>query len=125
MGATRFASARVARRDGGRRTSHRLLAARQAVADLLTTLGQDPRSERLIDTPRRVADAFAELLTPAEYTFTTVPHEQEYEGLLLVRDTAFTTLCEHVLVGERSRRLARCRSLEGRSDLALLGRALL
>lgn len=75
-----------------------LLAARQAVADLLTALGQDPRSERLIDTPRRVADAFAELLTPAAYTFTTFPNEQAYDGLVLVRDIAFTSLCEHHLL---------------------------
>lgn len=74
------------------------LAARRAVAELLTALGQDPDSERLVDTPRRVVDAFAELLTPAAYAFTTFPNQEAYDGLVLVRDIAFTSLCEHHLL---------------------------
>ncbi len=75
-----------------------LPGARRAVTDLLTALGQDPRSGHLLDTPRRVADAFAELLTPVPYAFTTFPNDEEYDGLVLVRDIGFTSLCEHHLL---------------------------
>ncbi len=43
-------------------------AATQAVSDLLVALGRDARSEHLAETPRRVAEAFAELLTPNHST---------------------------------------------------------
>src|SRR4051812_45357575 len=39
-------------------------AAARAVRDLLAALGEDVESERLRGTPRRVARAYAELLTP-------------------------------------------------------------
>jgi GTP cyclohydrolase I len=38
-----------------------LARAERAVADLLAALGQDPSSEQLLDTPRRVAATYAEL----------------------------------------------------------------
>jgi GTP cyclohydrolase I len=41
-----------------------LAAAEHAVADLLVALGQDPDDDHTRDTPRRVAAAYAELLTP-------------------------------------------------------------
>ena len=48
-------------------------AAEQAVEQLLVALGQDPDDEHTRDTPRRVAAAYAELLTPRTFTLTTVP----------------------------------------------------
>ena len=36
----------------------------RAVAELLAALGQDLSDEPLVDTPRRVAAGYAELLTP-------------------------------------------------------------
>ena len=39
-----------------------LALAERAVADLLAALGQDPSSEQLLDTPRRVAASYAELV---------------------------------------------------------------
>ena len=42
-------------------------AAADAVAQLLTALGQDPTAEHLRDTPRRVVRAYAELLTPLPF----------------------------------------------------------
>ena len=41
-----------------------VVAAEAAVRALLTALGQDPSSAHLRDTPRRVAGAYAEMLTP-------------------------------------------------------------
>src|SRR6188474_3410724 len=50
-----------------------LCAAEDAVRDLLVALGRDPRDEHLADTPRRVADAYAELLSPQSFQLTTFP----------------------------------------------------
>ncbi len=75
-----------------------LAAARSAVVDLLTALGQNPHSDHLLDTPRRVAAALAELLTPVPFAFTTFPNDEAYDGLVLVSDIGFTSLCEHHLL---------------------------
>ena len=39
-----------------------LVLAERAVADLLAAFGQDPAAEPLLDTPRRVAASYAELV---------------------------------------------------------------
>ena len=75
-----------------------LPAAEDAVRSLLTALGQDPTSEHLRDTPRRVAAAYSELLTPQAFTLTTFPNEEAYDELVLVRDLPFHSLCEHHLL---------------------------
>ncbi|AMB59283.1 GTP cyclohydrolase I [Microterricola viridarii] len=69
-----------------------------AVGQLLQALGRDPDSPHLADTPRRVADAFIEMLTPREFTATTFENEAGYAELVLVRDIPFTSLCEHPLL---------------------------
>ena len=69
-----------------------------AVADLLTALGRDVDSPHLADTPRRVAEAFIEMLTPAEFALTTFPNDEGYDELVLVRDIPFHSLCEHHLL---------------------------
>ena len=73
-------------------------AAEVAVADLLRALGRDPRSAHLGDTPRRVAAAFAELLTPHEFEFTTFPNDRSYDGVVLVTGIRFHSLCAHHLL---------------------------
>ena len=73
-------------------------AAQQAVRDLLVALGQDPAREGLRDTPRRVARAYRELLTPQPVSATTFPNDEGYDELVLVRDIAFSSLCEHHLL---------------------------
>jgi GTP cyclohydrolase I len=75
-----------------------LPAAEAAVRELLTALGQDAGSEHLQDTPRRVAGAFAELLTPEPFTLTTFPNDGDYDELVLVREIPFRSLCEHHLL---------------------------
>jgi len=73
-------------------------AARVAVADLVVALGQDPGSPHLADTPRRVAAAFAEMLTPRQFNLTTFPNDDGYDELVIVRDIPFHSLCEHHLL---------------------------
>nr|WP_203686202.1 GTP cyclohydrolase I FolE [Phytomonospora endophytica] len=70
-------------------------AAQRAVADLLVALGRDPGSEHLADTPRRVADAYAEMLTPREFNLTTFPNDEGYDELVLARDIPMQSLCMH------------------------------
>jgi GTP cyclohydrolase IA len=72
--------------------------AERAVTDLLTALGQDPASEQLLETPRRVAAGYAELLTPAPFTPTTFPNDEGYDELVLVRAIPFRSLCQHHLL---------------------------
>jgi GTP cyclohydrolase IA len=75
-----------------------LARAERAVADLLAALGQDPSAEQLAGTPRRVAAAYAELLTPAPFDATSFPNDQHYDELVLVRAIPFRSLCQHHLL---------------------------
>lgn len=75
-----------------------LEGAERAVRSLLVALGQDVDSEHLRATPRRVAAAFAELLTPQPFTLTTFANDTGYDELVVVRDIAFQSLCEHHLL---------------------------
>ncbi len=70
-------------------------AAELAVRALLIALGQDPDSEHLRETPRRVAGAYAELLTPQAFDLTTFANDEGYEELVVARDIPFQSLCEH------------------------------
>jgi GTP cyclohydrolase IA len=73
-------------------------AARAAVADLLRALGKDPEDPHLADTPRRVAKAFEEMLTPPRTNWTVFPNSEGYTDLVLVRNIPFHSLCEHHLL---------------------------
>jgi GTP cyclohydrolase IA len=73
-------------------------AAADAVARLLAALGLDTTAAGLVDTPRRVARMFAELLTPAPLRPTTFPNDAGYDELVIVSDIPLTSLCEHHLL---------------------------
>jgi GTP cyclohydrolase I len=73
-------------------------AAERAVADLLIALGHDPTTAHLAETPRRVAAAYAELLTPRPFDLTTFANDEGYDELVLARDIPFESLCEHHLL---------------------------
>jgi GTP cyclohydrolase IA len=75
-----------------------LTAAEQAVSDLLVALGRNPFSEHLAQTPRRVAGAFAEMLTAEPFDLTTFANDEGYDELVLARDIPFQSLCEHHLL---------------------------
>ncbi|HET7328218.1 MAG TPA: GTP cyclohydrolase I FolE [Nocardioidaceae bacterium] len=75
-----------------------LAGAQAAVTDLLVALGKDPRSEHLADTPRRVADAYVEMLTPCAFDLTCFPNDEGYDELVLARDIPVHSLCEHHLL---------------------------
>jgi GTP cyclohydrolase I len=73
-------------------------AAARAVADLLVALGRDPADGHLADTPRRVADAYLELLSPPPFNLTTFPNDEGYDELVLARGIPFQSLCQHHLL---------------------------
>jgi len=72
--------------------------AERAVAELLTALGQDVSSEHLLDTPRRVVQSYAELLSPAPFALTTFPNDEGYDELVLAKAIPFQSLCQHHLL---------------------------
>jgi GTP cyclohydrolase IA len=75
--------------------------ARAAVTELLEAIGEDPRRDGLVETPRRVAEMFAELFSgldadPAQNL--RVTFEASHDEMVMVRDIPFTSLCEHHLI---------------------------
>ena len=72
--------------------------AAQAVGDLLTALGYPVEGEHRARTPQRVADALAEMLTPAAFLPTTFPNDEGYDELVVARQVPFRSLCEHHLL---------------------------
>jgi GTP cyclohydrolase I len=73
-------------------------AVARAVTDLLRALGRDPEDPHLAATPRRVAAAYAELLTPVEFELTTFPNEERYDQLVLATGIPIHSLCRHHLL---------------------------
>ena len=69
-----------------------------AARELLRALGADVDSEGLLETPRRVADAYAELLTPRPFRATTFPNDDGYDELIIARSIPFHSLCMHHLL---------------------------
>jgi GTP cyclohydrolase I len=75
-----------------------LPAAEQAATALLVALGQPLATTGMIDTPRRLAQAYAELLTPEPFDLTTFPNTEGYDELVLVEDIPVRSVCEHHLL---------------------------
>jgi GTP cyclohydrolase I len=73
-------------------------AVQRAARDLLRALGAEVDAAALEETPRRVADAYAELLTPRPFRATTFPNEEGYDELIVARSIPFHSLCMHHLL---------------------------
>lgn len=72
-----------------------------AVSSLLEAIGEDPQRDGLRDTPRRVADMYAEIfaglsMNPAEYL--SVGFEERHKEMVILRDIPFNSVCEHHLL---------------------------
>jgi GTP cyclohydrolase IA len=85
-------------RDNGNRRQIDRDAVERAAADLLRALGRDVDSEPLEETPRRVADAYSELLTPQPFRATTFANDDGYDELIVARAIPFHSLCMHHLL---------------------------
>jgi GTP cyclohydrolase IA len=73
-----------------------------AVREILDAIGEDPDRDGLLRTPRRIADMYVdEIFTgldddPARHL--TVTFEAEHDEMVMVRDIAVLSMCEHHLV---------------------------
>jgi GTP cyclohydrolase I len=73
----------------------------RAVREILVAVGEDPDREGLLETPARVARMYAEMFgglrqDPKQHlrkAFT-----EKYDEIVLVRDIAFNSMCEHHLL---------------------------
>jgi GTP cyclohydrolase I len=75
--------------------------AEAAVRELLYAIGEDPEREGLLETPARVARAYAELtqgLRQSPQDVLTTTFDLGHEEMVLVRDIELWSMCEHHLV---------------------------
>jgi GTP cyclohydrolase IA len=75
-------------------------AAEEAVRTLLRWAGEDPAREGLRDTPGRVVSAYREWFAgyasdPADYLRRTFEEVGGYDEMIVLRDIAFESHCEH------------------------------
>ena len=71
---------------------------RKAVREIIQAVGEDVDREGLLETPRRVADMYAEVFSglrqdPADVL--RVGFEEGHQELVLVKDIPFYSMCEH------------------------------
>ena len=74
--------------------------AEQAVRTLLAYAGEDPAREGLLDTPRRVVEAYSDwfsgyALDPEEYLKRTFEEVAGYDEMIVLRDIEYESHCEH------------------------------
>ncbi|MEK9664143.1 MAG: GTP cyclohydrolase I FolE [Candidatus Nanopelagicales bacterium] len=75
--------------------------AERAVRELLIAVGEDPDREGLVDTPARVARAFAEIFSGMHLTaedVLTTTFDLNHDELIIVKDIEVYSTCEHHLV---------------------------
>nr|WP_231710201.1 GTP cyclohydrolase I FolE [Arthrobacter zhangbolii] len=73
----------------------------RAVREILLAIGEDPDRDGLKDTPQRVAKSYTEIFSglhqnPTDLLATTF--DLDHEEMVLVKDIAFYSTCEHHLV---------------------------
>ncbi len=74
--------------------------AEQAVRTLLRWAGDDPEREGLLETPKRVVNAYRDWFSgytvdPREYMRRTFEEVDGYDELVVLRDISFESHCEH------------------------------
>ncbi len=75
--------------------------AEAAIRELLAAIGEDPEREGLLETPARVARAYAELtqgLRQRPEDVLTTTFDIGHDEMVLVRDIELWSMCEHHLV---------------------------
>ncbi len=75
-------------------------SAESAVRTLLRWAGEDPEREGLLDTPKRVVNAYRDwfsgyAIDPAEYLRRTFEEVAGYDEMIILRDIEFESFCEH------------------------------
>jgi GTP cyclohydrolase I len=77
--------------------------AKEAVRTLIRWAGDDPMREGLLDTPRRVVEAYREFFAgyeqnPDEILAKTFEEVENYEEIVLLKNMRFESHCEHHMV---------------------------
>ncbi|HEX6970860.1 MAG TPA: GTP cyclohydrolase I FolE [Limnochordia bacterium] len=73
----------------------------EAVRTILQAIGEDPDRPGLVDTPRRVANMYAEVfggLTEDPARHLEITFDENYDEMILVKDIPFYSMCEHHLL---------------------------
>jgi len=70
----------------------------KAVAAIIDAIGEDPKREGLVDTPRRIAEMYAEVFggiyeDPGEEL--RVGFEEGHQEMVILKDIPFYSMCEH------------------------------
>lgn len=72
------------------------------IGDLLIELGEDPKREGLLNTPKRVAKAYEFLTTGYKQSIKKLLNDaifnEKYDEMVLVKNIDFYSLCEHHLL---------------------------
>lgn len=76
-------------------TGMNLAQAERAAAAFLTALGVPTDAGATVDTPGRMARAYAEMLTPRSFDLTTFANDEAYDELVLARAIPVQSVCEH------------------------------
>ncbi len=74
---------------------------RTAVRELLLAIGEDPDREGLVETPRRIAEAYAEIFGGVQEDpngLLRVGFEEGHDEMVVLRDIPFYSMCEHHLL---------------------------
>ena len=72
-----------------------------AVTEILLAIGEDPAREGLVETPRRVANMYAEIFSGLEKDpkeFIKLFNEENNDEMVVVRDIPLYSMCEHHLL---------------------------
>lgn len=72
-----------------------LLRAEAALADFVRAMGVPADAPATRATPRRMARAYAEFLTPRAFELTTFDNDEGYDELVLARSIPVRSVCEH------------------------------
>ncbi len=77
-------------------------AVMRSIQDMLYALGEDPYRDGLLETPKRVARAYEELVSgyttnPVELVNNAI-YDIDYNDIVIVSDIDFYSLCEHHLL---------------------------
>jgi GTP cyclohydrolase I len=88
----------VRTRRGGGIANIDVEGAAEAARTFLEALGVDCDRPGTVDSPLRMARAYAELLTPRPFHLTTFPNDEQYDEMVVVRSIPVQSVCEHHLL---------------------------
>ncbi|RNB50899.1 GTP cyclohydrolase I FolE [Brevibacillus gelatini] len=73
----------------------------ESIRNILKEIGENPEREGLLDTPKRVAKMYREVFSGVGVnpeTALTTTFEEQYNGMITVKDITYYTFCEHHII---------------------------